>query len=150
MDFAKQKEIVLTCNITQDFEVKADLQMLNTILRNLISNGIKFTNKGGKVDIGYELKEKSRQNLEDTNQENKYIEVCVRDTGIGMEQDLLDDLFRIDEQTTRKGTEGELSTGLGLLLCKDFIEKHGGRIWADSEEGKGSTFYFALNLKNNA
>jgi len=72
------------------------------------------------------------------------IEISVQDTGIGMSQALLDDLFKLDVKTSRKGTNGEPSTGLGLLLCKEFIEKHGGQIWAESEVGKGSTFHFTL------
>jgi signal transduction histidine kinase len=73
-----------------------------------------------------------------------FIEVRVRDSGIGMNQELKDKLFLLSEKTSRPGTEGELSTGLGLLLCKEFIEKHGGKIWVESEVGKGSTFSFTI------
>jgi len=72
------------------------------------------------------------------------VEISVRDTGIGMSPTMIDNLFRIDLQNNRKGTEGEPSTGLGLILCKEFIEKHDGRIWVESEEGKGSVFSFIL------
>jgi signal transduction histidine kinase len=72
------------------------------------------------------------------------IEIKIRDSGIGMAPELLTRLFQINEKTSRPGTEGEPSTGLGLLLCKEFIEKHGGNIWVESEVGKGSTFSFTL------
>jgi signal transduction histidine kinase len=73
-----------------------------------------------------------------------FIEMRVCDSGIGMDQELKDKLFLLSEKTSRPGTEGELSTGLGLLLCKEFIEKHGGKIWVESEVGKGSTFSFTI------
>ena len=72
------------------------------------------------------------------------VEISVGDTGIGMSKDMVDNLFQIDQDTSRKGTEGEPSTGLGLIICKDFIEKNGGKILVESEEGKGSTFRFRL------
>jgi len=76
------------------------------------------------------------------------IEVSVTDTGIGMNSEMVENLFRINYKTNRKGTDDEPSTGLGLILCKEFIEKHKGEIWVESEEGKGSTFYFSLPLGN--
>ncbi|MDO9614696.1 MAG: ATP-binding protein, partial [Bacteroidota bacterium] len=72
------------------------------------------------------------------------VEVSVTDTGIGMKKEMVENLFKIDKNTSRPGTEGEPSTGLGLLLSRDFVEKQGGYIWAESEVGKGSTFYFTL------
>ena len=80
--------------------------------------------------------------------EGNTVEISVHDMGIGMSRTMVDNLFRLDVQTNRKGTDGEPSTGLGLLLCKDFIEKHGGKIWVESEEGKGSTFRFTLPVQN--
>lgn len=76
--------------------------------------------------------------------DEKSAEIAIKDTGIGMTQEMVVNLFRPDVKTSRAGTEGELSTGLGLMLSKEFIEKHGGKIWVESEEGKGSTFYFTL------
>lgn len=105
--------------------------MLNTILRNLISNGIKFTRIGGKVIVT--AKEKDNEIL-----------ISIQDFGIGMNGKILNGLFKIDQKTARPGTEKESSTGLGLLLCKEFVEKHGGKVWAESEEEKGSIFYFTL------
>jgi signal transduction histidine kinase len=111
--------------------------MLQTIVRNLVSNAVKFTVKGGKINIT------AKSLSTDT------IEVSINDTGIGMNKEFIENIFRIDTDTTRKGTEGESSTGLGLLLCKEFVEKNGGKIWAESEEGKGSIFKFSLTLSNN-
>jgi signal transduction histidine kinase len=107
--------------------------MFDTVVRNLISNAIKFTSPGGKVRVSAELKD---ENL---------IEVKISDTGIGMSPTLKNKLFHLSEKTSRQGTEGEPSSGLGLLLSKEFIEKHGGKIWAESEEGVGSTFYFTIS-----
>jgi len=69
-------------------------------------------------------------------------------TGFGMNKEMLENLFKLDTNTNRKGTEGEPSSGLGLIICKDFVEKHGGKLWVESEEGKGSTFYFSLPTKS--
>ena len=127
----KQKNIQLISKIDDHLEIIADIQMLNTVIRNLISNAIKFTPKGGMIEIGYIPA-------------NTMGTIFVKDSGIGMDSDTKSKLFRIDEKVSRPGTEGEPSTGLGLLLCKDFIEKQNGKIWVESEEGKGSTFYFTL------
>jgi len=78
------------------------------------------------------------------------VEISVRDTGIGMSKGLIDDLFRLDANTGRKGTDGEPSTGLGLMICKDFIEKNGGELFIESEEGKGSDFKFTVPMNSNA
>ena len=134
---AKIKEIDLTSNIP-DLSVFADENMLQSVIRNLVSNAIKFTPKGGWVNVSVK-----------TTCDNS-VEFSVKDTGIGMIPSMVDDLFRIDFQTNRKGTEGEPSSGLGLIICKDFIKKHGGKIWVESEEGIGSTFLFTLpNINNN-
>ncbi|HEX7583085.1 MAG TPA: PAS domain-containing sensor histidine kinase, partial [Prolixibacteraceae bacterium] len=132
MEPAKNKGIDLVYDISTDIKVVADSNMLQTVIRNLISNAVKFTNKGGEISL-----------LAKTNGESK-VEISIRDTGIGMNKVLLDKLFRLDEHTSRPGTNGEPSTGLGLLLCKEFIEKLGGKIWVESEEGKGSDFKFTI------
>ncbi|MEI7828435.1 MAG: two-component regulator propeller domain-containing protein [Prolixibacteraceae bacterium] len=129
---AKNKSIALVINISSDLEVIADKNMLESVIRNLLSNAIKFTIKGGKVTV--------RARYTD----HKRVEITVSDTGIGMEETMLNDLFKIDLQQNRRGTEGEVSAGLGLLLCKDFVEKQNGTIWAESKEGVGSTFHFTL------
>ncbi len=138
-EFAQQKNIKINFNITSSFKIYIDIPMIDTVLRNLITNAIKFTRRGGTIDIG---------TLTDGVQlgSGTHPATCVyiKDNGIGMNADTLEKLFKIDENVTRPGTEKELSTGLGLLLCKEFVEKHGGKIWAESVEGKGSTFYFSL------
>jgi len=129
---ATKKGIEVTIDIPENLQVFADENMLASTLRNLASNAVKFTPSGGKVSITAK-----------PTVDNK-IEISVKDSGIGMDSEMLENMFKLDVSISRKGTDGEPSTGLGLLLCKDFIEKHGGRIWAESEEGKGSGFYFTL------
>lgn len=109
----------------------ADSQMILTVLRNLISNAVKFTPFGGRALI-------------EVNPSKDGCEISVSDSGIGMSKEDTDKIFRIDSKHTTRGTADEKGTGLGLILCKEFVEKHGGTIWVESEEGKGSTFYFTL------
>ncbi len=135
LGLAKNKGIELSCNIPDELAVQADNYMLQTVIRNLVSNAVKFTHKGGKITI-------AAKSLPANS-----VEISVEDTGIGMSKKMIDNLFKLDQNTSRKGTEGEPSTGLGLIISKDFIEKHGGRIWVESEEGNGSTFYFTLPTK---
>jgi PAS domain S-box-containing protein len=129
---AQSKRITINSDIPESLYVFADLAMLSTILRNLISNALKFTFANGKIDIST------------TENENEVI-VEVADNGKGMSEEILKKLFRIDENISSMGTENEKGTGLGLILCKEFVEKHGGRIWVKSEEGKGSSFYFSIS-----
>jgi signal transduction histidine kinase len=131
-DSAEKKKINLGFNIPDDLIVIADEQMLESLMRNLVFNAIKFTPHGGHITIAASVKP------------DNSVEISIRDTGIGMNQKMIDDLFRLDAHTHRNGTDGELSTGLGLIICRDFVEKHGGKLWVESEEGKGSTFYFTL------
>jgi len=100
-------------------------------LRNLISNAIKFTPKKGKVEVNALTND-------------KYAEISVSDNGTGMTKETTAKLFRIDANLSTQGTENERGTGLGLILCKEFVEKNGGKIWVESESGKGSTFKFIL------
>ena len=129
---ARKKGIEIELSVPDELEVIADSHMFEAVMRNLVSNAIKFTSSGGKV------------NVEAVYKDDHSIEIKIRDSGIGMAPELLTRLFQINEKTSRPGTEGEPSTGLGLLLCKEFIEKHGGNIWVESEVGKGSTFSFTL------
>jgi PAS domain S-box-containing protein len=129
---ADKKEIAISYDIPEDLSVFADSNMFEGIIRNLASNAVKFTNKGGVVNI-------SAKTMPDNS-----VEISVKDTGIGMGKDITDNLFRLDIDTSRKGTEDELSSGLGLFICKDFIEKHGGKLRVESEEGKGSVFTFTI------
>jgi signal transduction histidine kinase/ligand-binding sensor domain-containing protein len=132
MDQALAKKIEIELRIPSDIFVFADKNMLQTIIRNLVSNAIKFTHTSGRVFLSADR------------YETGLIVISVKDTGIGMSSDLASRIFRIDEKINRSGTEGEISTGLGLLLCKEFVEKHGGAIWVDSVEGKGSEFRFSI------
>lgn len=129
---AAQKQIKVTTDLTKDIIVVGDKNMINSIILNLLSNAIKFSNKGGKVEIKSELVGED------------VVKVFVRDDGIGIPQKMLPMLFKINEKVGRKGTDGERSSGLGLLLCKEFVEKHGGNIWVESHAGEGSTFFFTL------
>lgn len=129
---AKNKGIEIAIDLPNDLKAFADGNMLQAIFRNLVSNAVKFTPKGGKVTLS------AKATIDNS------VEISIMDTGIGMNKNLIGALFSLDVKTSRNGTEGESSTGLGLLICKDFIEKHGGRIWAESEVGKGATFYFTL------
>ncbi|OFX61483.1 MAG: hypothetical protein A2066_00715 [Bacteroidetes bacterium GWB2_41_8] len=131
---ARNKSVDIVIDIPAKMKVVADKNMLASVVRNLTSNAVKFTNTGGKVSIVAKASG------------NSLVKISVTDTGIGMKKQMVNDLFKIDVNTSRPGTDGEPSTGLGLLLCKDFVEKQGGRIWAESKEGKGSTFNFTLKL----
>jgi len=129
---AYKKEIEILINIPEHAVVFADIHMLETIVRNLLSNAIKFSNKGGIIEIST------------SKTENKMLRIEVKDNGIGMSPELAGKLFSLTENTKRKGTEGEPSTGLGLIICKEFVEKQGGNIWAESKEEEGSSFTFTL------
>jgi PAS domain S-box-containing protein len=132
VESARAKNIKLIIDIPDGLEVFGDTNMLQTVIRNLFSNAVKFTPHGGKICLS------AKVNRDGT------VEVSFCDSGIGMNQKLVDNIFRLDGQTNRKGTDGEPSTGLGLMLCKEFIEKHEGKIWVASEESKGSTFFFTI------
>lgn len=132
VEMARKKEIKLSIDFKKGLKVNVDSKMLRSIFRNLVSNALKFTAPGGSVFI-------AAQRLKTGG-----VQFSVRDNGIGMDKARIDKLFRIDTNVNRPGTNGEPSSGLGLLICKDFVERHGGKIWAESEEGKGSTFYFTI------
>ena len=129
---ADTKMIRIENKIPEDMMVKADEQMFSSLMRNLVFNAIKYTPKGGHVVF-------DAKSLPDD-----WVEISVTDTGIGMSREMIGNLFGLSGEANRKGTEGEPSTGLGLIICKDFIDKHNGKIRVESEEGKGSTFYFTL------
>jgi len=130
---AERKNIQLELNIPAGIKIIADENMLGSVLTNLITNALKFTMSGGNVTI-------------DAAVEENHLIVCIADTGIGIREADLNKLFKIDVQHTTKGTLGEGGTGLGLLLCKEMIEKHNGSIWVQSEFGKGSKFIFSLPI----
>ncbi len=131
---AQQKGITILNEIDGKLGVSADEKMFDTILRNLLSNAVKFTKRDGKISVKSDLGN------------DGMVKICITDNGVGIKQDDLNRLFKIGEKVSTKGTDGESSTGLGLLLCKEFVERHGGRIWAESVLNEGSTFCFTLPL----
>lgn len=133
---ANTKDITINHFVTDGFSTFADKNMLKTVLRNLVSNSIKFTHKNGRIDIYAEAN-------------HNIVTITVSDNGTGIHPDTLTKLFDISQKITTVGTANEKGTGLGLLLCKEFVEKHGGKIWVESELGKGSDFKFTLPLCND-
>ncbi|MEX0596067.1 MAG: PAS domain-containing sensor histidine kinase, partial [Candidatus Paceibacterota bacterium] len=130
---AQNKEIRIINNVPDPIISYADSNMINTVVRNLITNALKFTPQGGKITIN-------------AGSEGGHINVSITDTGVGMDKATLDKLFRIDEFHNNPGTSGETGTGLGLIICNDFISIHGGKIKVESEVGKGSNFSFSLPI----
>lgn len=132
-DSATSKNIKIETEIPENIVVFADKYMIETIVRNLISNAIKFSGAGGSIKIIAGAKD-------------DFANVSVIDNGVGISRKNINDLFRIDEQFRRDGTANEKGTGLGLILCKEFIKKNNGTITVESEEGKGSKFSFTIPL----
>lgn len=135
-ELARLKDIKLISKINENYQIFADVQMINTVVRNLISNAVKFTGHYGQIEIGITNKiifGSFFQNI-----------IYVKDSGVGMDQQTIEKLFNLVDKVTTMGTDNEPSTGLGLVLCKEFIEKHNGKIWAESEVGCGSTFFVYL------
>ena len=110
--------------------------MVRTIVRNLLSNSIKFTEAGGNIHIA------ARQMF-------KHVEISVTDSGIGISEEYQKVLFQVDKRSATNSLDTQKGTGLGLVLCKEFVEMNNGKIWADSKVGKGSAFYFTLPVKTN-
>lgn len=130
-DSAIRKSINLKNQVQENTKLSADPVMMELILRNLISNGIKFTPENGDVKIS------ASENPDKTT-------IFIQDTGVGIPQEDMKKLFRLEYNYTTKGTQKEAGTGLGLLLCKEFIGLHGGEIWVESKVGEGSTFSFTI------
>lgn len=131
---AFQKGVNIINRIPATIYVYVDDKMLNTILRNLLSNAVKFTDTNGKIILSAKAIE------------NNMAEISVSDSGIGISEEEVINLFRLDKKVSHKGTKGEESCGLGLVLCKEFVEKNGGEFRVESRLGKGSTFYFTLKI----
>ena len=127
---AKQKNINLINN-SKSVMIVADENSIDVVLRNLISNGIKYTHKGGEVEISVDIS-------------SEYVIVLIRDSGIGISDEIKERLFNLDGKHKPRGTENEKGTGLGLILCKEFAEKNDGFLRYESEIGKGTTFRFYL------
>lgn len=130
---AKQKSITISMDMVEQVTIYADKLLLSTIIRNLIWNALKFTHPGGEITLSATI-----QGIE--------MIFCVRDNGIGINGNDIDKLFHIEESFSKKGTLNEQGTGLGLLLCKEFIDKHDGKIWVESVFEKGSAFFFSLPI----
>ncbi|MGE5457856.1 MAG: sensor histidine kinase, partial [Methanococcaceae archaeon] len=128
---AENKSILLENNCDKQMWIKSDQNMFSTILRNLISNAVKFTGTGGRISMESKVK-------------NNFVEISVTDSGVGMTQEAMDKVFRIDSGYTTLGTNNEEGTGLGLVLCKELIEKNGGQISVESVPDKGTTFNVKL------
>lgn len=128
---ANNKNITIKHAIAEDIFVFADINMIKLVFRNLISNAIKFTQGGGLISVS-------------ATQSQSDVTITVADNGLGIKPEILPKLFDIAHKITTKGTDKEKGTGLGLLLCKEFVEINGGRIWVESELGKGSDFKFIL------
>ncbi|QHT70530.1 HAMP domain-containing histidine kinase [Rhodocytophaga rosea] len=130
---AQSKGITLENNVPDQLYIKADMNMLQVVFRNLLSNAVKFTRKGGQVFVETETTDQS-------------IRIAVKDNGVGMNPEKLSKLFNIDSQQVSNGTAQEKGNGLGLLLCKEFIEKNKGKITVESYPGKGTSFIVSLPL----
>jgi signal transduction histidine kinase len=128
---AKAKKIEIRNLISTEQNVYADYNMVNFIVRNLMNNAIKFSFQNSKIDI----KEQ---------QKDGFHTFTIQDYGVGMKKELLEKLFKIESTNPKPGTANEMGTGLGLIICKEFVEKNGGEIWVESEEGNGSSFHFSL------
>jgi PAS domain S-box-containing protein len=128
----KRKEILISQNIDPDLTVYADREMIETIVRNLISNAVKFSHRKGKIIISSYSKDRD-------------VIISIQDFGIGMTGEQIDKLYKIDQTQSTAGTEDEPGTGLGLILCKEFILRNHGRIWVESELNKGCVFYLQLS-----
>jgi len=125
------KDIDIVNDVTENFHLIADENLLKTILRNLINNAVKFTHRNGMVSVSCK-------------KDDTFIEISVKDTGIGMSEMELQNIFQIDRVSSKPGTNKEKGSGLGLILCKEFIEKHGGKIWVESNLDVGSIFRFSI------
>jgi len=130
---AEKKGLKLVSEVAADMKVRADREMINTVIRNLVNNAVKYSHPGGSIEVKVA-------------NHSDFTELCVRDEGTGISKENIEKIFRIDTKFKTPGTEGEKGTGLGLILCRDFVEKNGGRIWCESKEGSGSAFYFTIPL----
>jgi len=133
---AFQKKVKLKAEVPENFIAFADANMIKTVLRNLVSNGIKFTNPGGNVTLSVE-------------KENGTVIYSVADSGIGLKPEDISKLFRIDINPNSIGNSKEKGTGLGLILCKEFVEINKGKIWVESKWREGTTFRFSLPAQQN-
>lgn len=130
---ANNKKITIKNNINEELKVRCDIDMFKLVINNLITNSVKFTPIGGEITI-------------DASEKEDYVEVSISDNGIGIDKNNIDKIFNFTTPYSTEGTKGEKGTGLGLALCKEFIEKNGGRIWFNNNEGQGTKFSFTLPI----
>jgi len=130
---AKEKSIEINSHIDKNIHVNADINMINTVIRNLLSNAIKFSYPKSEINFFAKI-------------DNKMLQLSVQDYGVGIDQAQQDKLFKIESNTSTLGTNNETGTGLGLILCKEFVETNGGSIWIESEKSKGASFIFTIPL----
>ncbi|SMP67478.1 Histidine kinase-, DNA gyrase B-, and HSP90-like ATPase [Desulfonatronum zhilinae] len=128
---AKGKDIAVRVDIAQNLRALIDQPMIRTVIRNILLNALKFTPRGGEIVIRAQ-------------QTEQHVTMAIQDNGIGMDERVLSSVFALGEAKRRLGTEGESGTGLGLMLCKQFIERHGGLIWIESSLGQGTTVCFTI------
>ncbi len=130
---AQNKEINLHWNVTGDIIATLDSNMISSVLQNLVTNAIKFTEKGGSITLEAFV-------------ESNNLNFTISDTGVGMNEEQRNKLFKLDKTSSSRGTDDEVGTGLGLIICKEFIEMHHGKIWVESILGKGSKFCFLMPM----
>lgn len=133
------KKITLINEVDEDLVAYFDYSMIDTVVRNLLSNAVKFTDIDGMIKISTGA----------INGQDDRIKISIEDNGIGMDKRTLNRLFRITQQKSKKGTQGEQGSGLGLIICREFVEKNGGRIWAESVLYECTKFHFTLPLHND-
>ena len=135
-DLAENKGIdIVFEQLFKEVMVHADENMINTVLRNLLTNAIKFSHSGGVITVHLTKNETHAQ-------------ISVTDQGVGMSKEVRENLFQLNKNVSNDGTAGEKGTGLGMILCREFVDVHKGQIWVESEVGRGSTFIFTLPLEN--
>lgn len=136
--WSTQKEITIRLTDEDDVYIFADLNMINTVIRNFFSNAVKYSYRGGEIKVSCKA-----------SPDKKMVIVGVKDNGIGISKENIANLFRLDIKTSTAGTENEVSTGLGLVVCKEFIQKHIGKIWIESQPGLGTTAFFSLPISDS-
>jgi len=134
---AEIKEINIVYQFPEKLEIHADENLLKSVIRNLLTNAIKFTERNGLIEIC-------------SIEKHDFVQLSIKDSGVGIAAHILDKIFKIDNKVSTNGTAYETGTGLGLLLCKEFVEMHNGKIWVESLEGKGSTFSFSIPLNKSS
>ncbi len=144
---ASRKQITLVNELDPQLKVLADRNMIHSVIQNIITNAIKFSNSKGRVVMrSRKIESSNKENADEDSDNRDWLEISVADNGIGIPEEILPRLFKLDGQYSQIGTASEPGTGLGLVLCHEMVEKNGGKIWAESVAGQGTTFLFTLPL----